>query len=92
LFRVPGHPRVGQKARQEYFKGHAEDHFKALDTSAPVSIPYVESKRAVRTREWTPLEPNVLENEWYVRGADDVKEKSVKAPKEILRFVSFHRG
>jgi hypothetical protein len=88
----PGHPRVGQKARQEYYKGHAEDHFKVLDTSAHVSTPYVSSKHAVRTREWTPLEPKVLENKWYVRGAGDVKEKTVKGPKEILRLVSFHRG
>src|SRR5204863_8410635 len=31
-----GHPRVGTSARQEFYKGHAEDHFKVLDRNARV--------------------------------------------------------
>ena len=88
----PGHPRVGLTARQEYYKGHAEDHFKILDRNAHVSVPYVSSHHAVRTKEWTPLEPGVVENKYYVRGVGDVKEVTVKGPKERLRLVSFHRG
>jgi hypothetical protein len=89
---IPGNPKVGQSARQEYYKGHAEDHFKVLDTNARVSTPYVSSDHAVKTKEWTPLEPKVLENKYYVHGVGDVKEKTVNGPKEILRLVSFHRG
>jgi hypothetical protein len=89
---IPGHPKVGQKARQEYYKGHAEDHFKVLDVNAHVSTPYVSSNHAVRTREWTPLEPKVLDNKWYVHGVGDVKEKTVKGPKEKLHLVSFRHG
>jgi hypothetical protein len=88
----PGHPRMGQKARQEYYKGHAEDHFRVLSTNAHVTSPFVSSHHAVRTREWTPLEPNIFENKWYVRGVGDVKEKTVKGPKEKLHLVSFHHG
>ncbi len=50
------------------------------------------SNHAVRTSESTPLEPKVLDNKWYVHGVGDVKEKTVKGPKEILHLVSFHRG
>jgi len=89
---IPGDPRVGQTARQEFYKGHAEDHFKVLGTSADVTSPYVSSRHAVRTREWTPLEPKVFENKYYVRGVGDVKEKTVKGPKERLHLVSFHQG
>ncbi len=89
---IPGHPKVGQKARQEFYKGHAEDAFKVLDVNAHVSTPYVSSNHAVRTSESTPLEPKVLDNKWYVHGVGDVKEKTVKGPKEILHLVSFHRG
>jgi hypothetical protein len=88
----PGHPRVGQQARQEYYKGHAEDHFKILDIDARVSTPYVSTHHAVRTKEWTPLEPNVIDNKYYVRRVGDVKEKTVKGPTERLHLVSFHRG
>jgi hypothetical protein len=88
----PGHPRVGQTARQEYYKGHAEDHFKVLDTSARVKTPYVSSRHAVETKEWTPLEPGIVEHKYYVRGVGDVKEKTVKGGRERLQLVSFHRG
>jgi len=89
---VAGHPRVGTTARQEYYKGHAEDHFKVLDRNARVSVPYVSSHNAVKTKEWTPLEPGILEHKYYVRGVGDVKEVTVKGPKERLRLVSFHSG
>ena len=42
--------------------------------------------------EWLSLEPRVRDNKWYVHGVGDVKEKTVKGPKEILPLVSFHRG
>jgi len=88
----PGHPRVGQTARQEYLKGHAEDHFKILDTSARVKSHYVSSRHAVETKEWTPLEPGIVDHKWYVRGVGDVKEKTVKGGLERLQLVSFHNG
>ena len=88
----PGHPKRGQTARQEYFKGHAEDHFKILDVSARVKSPYVSSRHAVRTKEWTPLEPGIVENKYYVRGVGPVKAKTVKGPRERSMLVHFRRG
>jgi hypothetical protein len=88
----PGDPQVGTHARQEYYKGHAEDHFKILDRNARVSVPYVSTHHAVRTKEWTPLEPNVIDNKYYVHGVGTVKEIAVKGPVERLHLVSFHRG
>jgi hypothetical protein len=57
-----------------------------------VSVPYVSSKSSVRTREWTPLEPGVVDNKYYVRGIGTVREASVKGPIERLHLVSFRRG
>jgi hypothetical protein len=89
---VPGHPKVGLVGRQEFSKGEAEDHFEVLDLSARVSVPFVSSQQALRTREWTPLEPNVVDNKYYVRGIGDVSEIAVNGPVEELRLVSFTRG
>jgi hypothetical protein len=89
---IPGYPKVGQSARQEFYAGHAEDHFKVLDRNARVSVPYVTTHHALRTKEWTPLEPNVLDNKYYVRGVGTVREIAVKGPVERLRLVSFHKG
>jgi hypothetical protein len=74
---MPGRPRVGQSFRQEYLKGHAEDHMAIQSLAAKVSVPYVTTSRAIRTREWTPLEPGVVEHKYYVRGLGMVKDDEV---------------
>jgi hypothetical protein len=89
---MPAHPRVGYSARQEYYKGHAEDHFQVLSVSSFVRVPYVTSKRALLTKEWTPLEPDVLDHKVYVRGIGMVKEQEVKGGDERSVLVSMHRG
>src|SRR3954451_7217407 len=33
---MPAHPHVGQQGTQEYYRGHAEDHFEVLSRSARV--------------------------------------------------------
>jgi hypothetical protein len=89
---IPGHPKVGLAARQEFLTGQAEDHFKVLDLNTKVSVPFVSSPRALRTREWTPLEPDVVDNKYYVRGIGTVREIAVKGPVERLWLVSFRKG
>ena len=88
---IPGHPKVGDTARQEFYKGHAEDHFKVLDKKAHVSVPFVSTNKALRTKEWTPLEAGVVDNKYYVRGVGTVREVAVKGPVERLELVSFTR-
>lgn len=88
---VPGHPHVGQVGRQEFFKGEAEDRFRVLDLRARVSVPFITSRRALRTREWTPLEPGVIDNKYYVKGVGNVREITVKGPLESLSLVAFTR-
>jgi hypothetical protein len=86
------HPRVGQSARQEYLKGQAEDHFQVLQLDASVRVPAVTSTHALLTKEWTPLEPGVLDHKVYVRGIGTVLEEAVKGGNERLQLVSFTRG
>ena len=89
---MPAHPRVGQTFRQEYYKGHAEDHFQVLSVSSTVRVPFVASKHALLTKEWTPLEPDVLDHKVYVRGIGMVKEQTVKGGDERAVLVSLRRG
>jgi hypothetical protein len=85
---MPAHPAVGQRFRQEYYKGQAEDHFEVLSLSAPVSVPYTSSKHALLTREWTPLEPGVVDHKLYLRGVGTALEETVKGGDERLALVS----
>jgi hypothetical protein len=89
---MPARPRVGQSFRQEFYRGQAEDHFQVLDLSASVRVPYVASKHALLTKEWTPLEPDVLDHKLYVRGIGMVKEQTVKGGDERAVLVSLRRG
>jgi len=88
---MPARPRVGQTGRQEYYKGHAEDHFAVVSVRARVSVPYLSSTRAVLTKEWTPLEPGTLDHKYYVRGVGQVKEVTVKGPTERNVLLSVRR-
>jgi hypothetical protein len=80
---VPAQPRVGESARQEYFRGQAEDHFQVIG---------VASAEVLLTREWTPLEPAVLDHKLYVRGIGMVLEQSVAGPTERGELVRVLRG
>jgi hypothetical protein len=89
---IPGHPKVGLIGRQEFLKGEAEDHFRVLDLKASVSVPFVSTRQALRTREWTPLEPATVDNKHYVRAVGTVREIAVQGPVEKLELISYKAG
>ena len=80
---MPAHPHVGQSGRQEFYKGHSEDHFRVVGLFG---------KNALLTEEWTPLEPGVLDHKLYVRGIGTVLERTVKGGDELNELVSVRRG
>jgi hypothetical protein len=85
---MPAEPKVGQSFAQEFYAGHAEDHFRVVDLAASVSVPYTSSKESLLTEEWTPLEPGVIDHKLYVRGIGTVKEQTVKGGDELNVLVS----
>jgi hypothetical protein len=86
------HPRVGQSARQEFLKGEAEDHFQVLRLGEHVTVPFGSFGNALLTKEWTPLEPGVLDHKFYARGIGTVLEQMVRGGHERNELVSFTRG
>ncbi len=81
-------PTVGDSHRQEYYAGHAEDFYEVVSTTATVTTPYKTFTGAVQTKEWTPLEPDVLDAKYYAKGVGEVAEQTVKGPTEKLALVS----
>ena len=88
---MPGRPRVGQSFRQEFLKGHADDHFRIVSLHATAKVPAVTSRRALKTHEWTPLEPGVLDVKLYARGLGTVLEQTVKGGNERWALASVTR-
>jgi hypothetical protein len=77
---MPAHPRVGQSFRQEFLRGQAEDHFTIVALQTSVTPPY--RPRSLLTKEWTPLEPGVVDHKLYVRNVGTVIEQTVKGGDE----------
>jgi hypothetical protein len=85
---MPASPQVGQAFKQEDAKNVAEDCFSILDLNASVKTPYVSSDQALRTREFSLLEPDVIDNKWYVPGIGEVREATVQGGSDFLELVS----
>ena len=86
---IPGHPRLGQSALQEFYKGHAEDHFRVIGLFRTVVGGRLTS--TLLTKEWTPLEPGVLDHKMYVRGIGTVLEQSQHGADERNELISIGR-
>src|SRR5207244_656490 len=75
---MPGRVRLGAAFRQEYYKGHAEDHFQVVSLAASIDVPFISTRHGMRTREWTPLEPGNVEYKYYVRGTGLAEDGSLQ--------------
>jgi hypothetical protein len=77
---ITARPLVGRPYRQEFLEGHAEDHFTTIATFGG---------NAMLTREWTPLEPGVIDHKLYVRGVGIVLEQTEKGGDERNELISY---
>jgi hypothetical protein len=85
---MPARQQVGARYQQEHAKGSAEDWFQVLSTSANVTVPYGAFHGAVQTKEWTPLEPGVVSQKYFVRAVGTVREVDVQGGDERLDLVT----
>ena len=58
-------PQVGDSYRQEYYAGQAEDMADVLALGESVQVPYGSFTDCLKTRDWTPLEPDADEYKYY---------------------------
>jgi len=65
---IPANPVVGQEYRQEYYACIAEDMGEILDLDSSATVPYGTFVGCLKTRDFTPLEPEVDENKYYAPG------------------------
>ena len=80
---------VGQRYRQEYRPGVAEDMGKIVALHETVTVPNGTYRDCVRTEDTTPLEPKVREQKFYCRGVGVVKE--VESPRAGSELVAVER-
>ena len=85
---MPGHPRPGDRYRQEYYPpGEALDEAHVLGFSGTVKVPFGTFKGVLVTSEFSPLEPQT-EQKYYVAGVGEIRERVVKGHHEQFQLVS----
>ena len=65
---MPAAPEVGDVYRQEFLVGEAEDMFEVVDIAGRASVPFGDYEGLVVTHDWSPLEPDIIEQKYYARG------------------------
>jgi hypothetical protein len=70
-------PQVGDAYRQEYYPGEAEDMGEVLRTGETVSVPGGDFTDVIVTRDWNPLEPDIIEEKYFAPGVGQVREATV---------------
>ena len=65
---VPAEPEDGMTYRQEYYAGEAEDAAEVLSLDEKVEVAFGSFDGVLMTKDFTPLQPEILEHKFYARG------------------------
>ena len=89
---VPAEPAVGMAYRQEYYAGQAEDAAEVLSLEEQVDVPFGSFDGVLMTRDFTPLDPEVVENKYYAREVGPVQVIAVSGGSSREELISFVAG
>jgi hypothetical protein len=81
-------PRVADAYRQECLSGEAEDLAWVVGQGGSKTVPYGRFDRVLRSLEFSPLEPAVVERKVYGRRVGIISERQLSGGHEILSLVS----
>jgi hypothetical protein len=86
---LPGEPQVGVSYREEYYKGQAEDAAEILSLNEWVEVPYGSPRNVLMTKEFTPIDPDVLEHKFYAKGVGPVLVLGISGGSKREELVTF---
>src|SRR6478752_5051114 len=88
---MEAHPRVGDTYSQEDAPGVGEDRAKVLSLDAAATVPYGTFTGLLKTKDFSPLEPAVVEHKFFLRGVGSILETEVRGGNERLALVKVVR-
>ncbi|TFC07397.1 hypothetical protein [Cryobacterium mannosilyticum] len=77
---LPAEPRPGQKYRQEYYRGQAEDNGEVVSFTEMATVPLGHFTEVLLTRDTITIEPDVLQYKLYAPGVGPVQILDVAGP------------
>ena len=85
-------PAVGITYRQEYYQGQAEDAADVLSLDEHVEVPFGTYDGVLMTKDYTPLDPDVVENKFYARGVGPVQVIATSGGSSREELITFESG
>jgi hypothetical protein len=86
---LPAKPEVGLAYRQEYLEGQAEDEARILSVDEQAEVPFGSFDHVLMTKDFTRLEPDLIEHKFYARGVGPVLTVTVSGGADREELVSF---
>jgi hypothetical protein len=85
---MQAHPAPGQSYRQEYYKGQAEDMAETAEVGTTKATGLGQYSDVVVIKEWSPLEPDVVEQKYYAPGIGVIAEETLSGGHETAELTS----
>ena len=82
---------VGARDRQKHDQGQAENQPEVIDTNASAKVAYGSFDHVVKTKDYTVLDPKVIEHKYFARGVGLILVEHVKGPRERVELVKLER-
>ena len=89
---IPPSPQVGMSYRQEHDAGEAEDRGRILSLDERAEVPFGSFDEVLMTKDWTPLEPDVLEHKFYAKGVGPILALGLAGGVGREELIRFSRG
>jgi hypothetical protein len=87
---MEANPKVGDTYNQEFLKGVAEDKGTVLSLDEKMTVPYGTFSNVLKTKDFSPLEPDIVENKYYAQNIGAIKALSVKGESEVESLVQIN--
>ena len=85
-------PKVGDSYRQEFYIGQAEDMAEILSLDESVTVPYGSFSGCLKTKDWTPLEPDKVEHKYYCQDVGSVTLEISVDGEERMELIDIKTG
>jgi hypothetical protein len=85
---VTENPQVGDAYRQEFAAGVAEDRAEVLSLTAAVTVPYGSFENCLMTKDFSDLEPGIVEHKVFCPGVGQVSARTVEGGTDYEELVS----
>ncbi len=89
---LPADPVPGLTYRQEYYADQAEDGGTVLSVDELVEVPFGEFRDVLMTKDFTPLEPHLLEHKFYAKGVGPVLTLTISGGSDREELLEYTEG